>query len=387
MQLASIELTLIRVTPKTTYLFVELETADGVRGLGDASMSHDDAATAAYLRTLFDRHCAGRDVAEIGSLVEALREAAGSWPTVPLAAACSGMEQALWDLRGRQLGAPLHALLGGSRRDRVPLYANVNRGLVDRSVESFARRAREAVAAGFGTIKIAPFDGVEPAALREAKTQELIQVGVARIEAVREAIGPDVALRVDCHGRFDLETGVAVAERLRPVGLDWFEEPVRVAPSSGSGLSAEQELERVVELSNDLAPRSPFPLAGGEYLWGVAQFGRLIEGGAMDYVMPDVKYCGGVWELQRIAALADAYEVGFSPHNPGSPVATLFSAHVCAAAPNMDLLELQWGELPWRHEMLSPAEPVEFGTIAVPNGPGLGARLDRERVRSLEIPI
>jgi galactonate dehydratase len=387
MKIARLDRTLIRVSPKTTYLFLELETETGQRGLGDASMSHDDSGTAGEAVRLFEAFLEGMSLDRIGELIESMRAELGAYPPLALAAAASGLEQALWDLRGQQLGLPIHALLGGIRRERVPLYANINRGLLDRSPESFARRAGEAVAAGFGTVKIAPFDDVEPDRLNEPGVRAAIDRGVERIMAVRAAIGEKTRLRVDCHGRFELEESVALTRRLAPARLDWFEEPIRVSPQNVKHADPEAELTEVIDISVALAPRIDLPLSGGEYLYGIRQFERFMGSGSYRFVMPDVKYCGGVWEMQRIATLADARGVAFTPHNPGSPVASLHSVHVCAAAPSMDLLEFQWMELPWRAEMVEPIELVSEGQAIVPSAPGLGARLNREVVERYRVEL
>jgi galactonate dehydratase len=320
----------------------------------------------------------GREVAEIGSLVDGLLAAGrrdGPAPRLPLATAVSALEQALWDLRGQQVGLPIHALLGGARRRSIPLYANINRGLTERTPEAFGRRAAEALAAGFEAVKCAPFDDLRPGGQARPEGRPALELGIARIESAREALGPGPALMVDCHERFDPATAVEVARRLEPTRLRWFEEPV---PMYAPGVLARCLAEGFGELG-EVGRQIPFALTAGEKLYGLEQFGRLFETARPAYTMPDVKHCGGIWELLRIGTLAEAEGIAMSPHNPGSAVATLVSAHLAAALPCFDLLEFQWGELDWRAELIEPAERVIVGMLEVPERPGLGARLN-ERV-------
>jgi galactonate dehydratase len=392
--LSALEIICLRANPRTTLLFVQLHTREGPIGLGEASMAHADGLVARTARSLFDRTLAGRPVDDIGQLIEELRHNLSSWPTVPEATALSGLEQALWDLRGQQIRQPLHALFGGMRRAHVPLYANINRGTRDRSPQGFASHARAAAEDGFSVIKCAPFDGVEPGRLREPPVVRAIELGVHRVTAVREAIGPNVELEVDCHGRFDVETAVDVAQRIAPLRPRWYEEPIRVHPEFPLLDGAPHEPGHTVEPDHydfaglaEVARRIQIPLASGEYLFGIQQVRRLMEAHAVRFLMPDVKHCGGLWEAVQIGSLAAAFGVAISPHNPSGPVATLASAHVAAALPSFDLLEYQWGEVEWRISLLDPPERREGSDLVVPQEPGLGARLNPAVVAAHRIPL
>src|SRR5262245_23410860 len=149
MRLKGLEAIRLRATPRTTHLLFELATDDGRTGLGDGSLAASDAAVAAGAQELFTEVLVGRPVESIAGLIDELRRRAGDEPGIDRATAVSALEQALWDLRGQEVGLPLWALLGGRRRERIPLYANVNRGIVERSPESFAKHAAAAIEAGF----------------------------------------------------------------------------------------------------------------------------------------------------------------------------------------------------------------------------------------------
>ena len=347
------------------WVFVRVHTDEGLVGLGEASHG-GNALVQAYLEHRLRRELVGRDPLQIEPLVtEMLARASGR----AAATAVSAVEQALCDLWGQALGRPIWGLLGGRHRDHVVLYANVNRATFDRSPAGFAESARRAAADGFRAVKCAPFDDVHYRYPDRAANLQGIATGVARVVAIREAIGPDVRLMVDCHSRFDVPTAIKVAQELAPLNLTWLEEPVPDCDLDG--------LERVRE-------RGGMPIAGGESLIGRVGFWETVRRRTLDVIMPDVKHTGGVLELRKIAAMAEACRLSVSPHNPSGPISTLASVHVCAAIPNFLTLEFPWGETPWRGELLTPREVVADGAIAVPERPGLGFTLNEEVVRAHE---
>ena len=216
---------------------------------------------------------------------------------------------------------------------------------------------------GFRAVKAAPFDGFPAAGSPAAVIDAAVESGIASVAAMREAIGPDVELMVDCHSFFDVPLAERVARRLEPQQLAWYEEPV--AP------------ERIEE-TREIRRRIKQPMAAGEILYGVAGFAPLSRDRTVHVIMPDVKHCGGLLELTRIAAAAENDGVTVAPHNPSGPVSTAASIQVCAVLKNFRLLEFQWGEVAWRHDLLNPPERFENGAIRVPERPGLGVDLNEE---------
>jgi galactonate dehydratase len=184
---------------------------------------------------------------------------------------------------------------------------------------------------------------------------------------MRDAVDPDTDIMVDCHSFFDVDLAVRVAKELEGVRLAWYEEPV-----------APEKLEETLAIRK----RVNQPMAGGEVLFGVTGFAPLSRTRAVDVIMPDVKHCGGLLELTRIAAMADADGVAVAPHNPSGPISTAASVQVCAVLRNFRLLELQWGEVPWRGELLDPPEQFVNGSIAVPSRPGFGVALNDKVARA-----
>lgn len=339
------------------WLFVRVRTDAGLVGVGEASQA-GNAMVRAYLANRLAPALRGRDPTRIEPLVGELLAAASGRAA---ATAVSAVEQCLWDLWGQSLGQPIWALLGGRYRDRIPLYANVNRGTRDRSADAFAASARGAVADGFRAVKCAPFDGVDCRRPDRAANAAGIRLGIERVAAVRAAVGPEVRVMVDCHGRFDVATALLVARELEGLSLAWLEEPVPEADLDG--------LERIRD-------RAAMPIAGAESLIGRAGFWETVRRRTLDVIMPDVKHAGGILEARKIAAMAEAARIAVSPHNPSGPVSTMASVHLAASIPNFLALEYPWGEADWRGRLLAPAEVVVGGEIEVPARPGLGFALD-----------
>ncbi len=353
----------VPVNARGGWLFVELLTSAGAIGLGEASHSGHDRGCVAVIERLVTS-LLGRDPTDPREIRDRLLRAAVD--RVRQTAVCA-LEQACWDLAGQAAGMPIHSLLSDGhppRMDAIPLYANINRGNQQRTPESFAVRAVAAVAAGFTAVKLAPFDEVQPG-MPAAQALAAAEHGIRRVEAVRQTIPAGVDLLVDCHWRFDVESAIILGRMLAERGAAWFEDPVRAPPTL--------PLKRI-------RAGQPLPVAAGELCFGMEPFRDLIEGEACDVVMPDVKHCGGIDFLCEIAHIAAAGGVSCSPHNPSGPVATYHSAHCLAAIPGGGHLEYQWDEVDWRAEVVDPPERIDRGMLAVPTGPGLGHRLNREHL-------
>lgn len=372
LRVTDIELLPVRATERTVWLIVRLRTDAGLTGLGEASdafgflntTQEDAARMAAELRRFFD-HVRGKSPLEIGAYRLA-GEAQAARGGLVAATAFSAIEQALWDLAGKALEVPTYALFGGKVRDTVPIYANINRATKPRTPEGFAQAARAAVGEGYKSIKAAPFDGFPAPDAPAREVEAFVKTGIAAVAAMREAVGPQVELMVDCHGFFDVPLALHVARRLEPQNLTWYEEPV-----------PPDQVEQTVEIRRQVRQ----PMAGGELLFGVAGFAPLIRRRAVDVIMPDVKHCGGLAELVKIAAAAESEGLAVAPHNPSGPVSTAASLQVCAVLKNARLLELQWGEAGWRSDVLNPPERFENGAARVSDRPGFGVELNDEAVR------
>jgi galactonate dehydratase len=361
----------VRVTLRTCWSFVELVDAEGRIGAGEGTLAAHEAAIA--------RRFAACRPALIGRAPDDLEPVAARSPGDALAAfaVASAIDQAAWDLVAQRRGASMSETLGGRRRERVRLYANLNRGTGVRTPEGFAGQARRAVADGFDAVKIAPFDGVTLRGDERAPVDDaLLDAAFARIAAVRAEIGAKRQLLVDCHWRLNRRTAEAVLDATAPYRLYWLECPV----------PERAELLGTLCALRARANAHGVRLAGCEQMSLVGGFLPYARAGAYDVMMPDVKYAGGLREMLAIADVLDEHGVGFSPHNPSGPVAHAASLHVCATVRNVELLEVQYRETPYFGALVAHALPEPTnGASDVPRTPGLGVKLDPAAVAALRV--
>lgn len=360
-RLAHADLQLLRITARTVWAFLRLETTDGRIGWGEATLPNDWQA----LRPAADRLLPAL-TGEIAApaLADPCRTGAQGQAE---AALVSSLDMALLDLEGQARGLPIHALLGGAVRDRIPLYANINRRTVDRTPEAFAAGARVAAEAGYAMFKLAPFDDITPERCAAGDVAALVDAGLARIAATREAIGPTATLRVDCHWRFDPATAAAVIEASAGLALDWIECPIPETPEA---------VPSIVALRRRAAGHG-IRLAGLEMGTSPAAFAPYLEAGAYDVIMPDVKYLGGLARFQELAEFARRHGAIVSPHNPTGPICHAASLHVAAVLPELDSLEVQFDETPLFDALVGgPVSAVADGAAALPPGVGLGVAID-----------
>jgi galactonate dehydratase len=362
MRIAAVEFLGVNVTPKTNWSFLLTRTADGCAGLGECTLANQDAGLAAEVGRL-NALVSGEDARARNRLSRMLPHAPGGLVGHTV---LSAFEQSLWDLAGQQAGQPIHALLGGALRDPVPLYANINRG-AERSPAGFAAAARRAQAAGFTAFKLAPFD---PIVWEDGANAPAYAEGLARIAAVRAAVGREAELMVDAHWRFSPGGAARLIADVAEFTLHWLECPIAEANHA--------EIRRLRGLANARGMR----LAGAESLSGLAAYRAILDAGCYDVWMPDIKHCGGHEEMRRIAALALSGGVEIAPHNPTGPAAHAHSLHVTAALPNATRLEVQFGETERFFTLLGGAT-LRFagGAGALPQAPGLGCALDEDAAR------
>lgn len=284
--------------------------------------------------------------------------------------AISGIDIALWDILGKSLGVPCHKLWGGPVRDYVRLYCHLGGGKMEDFYETspadagrFAELAQRAVEEGFTAFKTMavpetmPLEGMRP-----------IRYAEKCVAAMRQAVGDDIDIMVDCHARPSPRMGVLFAKAIEPYNLYWFEEPCW--PESIDGLA---EVQRAVKT----------PIATGERLITQHAFRYLLEKRAVSILQPDITHCGGLSEARRIAAMAEAYRVALAPHNPQGPVSTAASLELGFATPSYIICESVHEDVPWRRDVVSEGFVVEpKGRIVRPSSrPGLGIEIDEEEVR------
>ena len=364
--LHSATLHFVRITHKTCWSFLRLHTKDGRTGEGEATLTGQEGAlltAAERLVPLLFKEIARSEPANFAQ--------AHAPSGIEEASIVSAIDQALWSLKANAKGQALAQALG-VQRERIPVYANINRRTEQRTPEGFATSARTAMAAGHVAFKVAPFDEVSPHVCAQDDGVRAMQPGLARVAAVREAVGSRARLMVDCHWRFDEPTAAALNEAAARLGVYWIECPL---PEVDGNIPA---LKRLRRQCNGLGMRQ----AGLETSVGWDSFRPYCEGAAYDVVMPDMKYAGGIHEIQRTATGCAALGIQVSPHNPSGPICHAASLQVSATLDAFDMLELQFDESPLFDALVDePFAPVEGGHTVPPPGSGLGVSLDEAVLR------
>ncbi len=341
---------------RANYIFFKLRTDTGLEGLGEATVEWNEKAIGAALEELGE-FLIGKDPFATDFLIQTMHRNS-YWRTgVVLRSALSGAEAALFDIKGKALGVPVYELLGGKHRDTVACYGN---GWFSgaKTAEDFARKASEAVAMGFRGLKWDPFGAAYLEMDRPARNRT-----IEIVEAVRAAVGPDIDLMIEVHGRLNVPTAIAMARALARFEPRWFEEPV--PPESIDALA-------------DVRANSPIPIAAGERYFEPERFMELIYKRAADILQPDVGHVGGMLEAQKIAAMAHARFLPVAPHNPTGPVVNAMTLHFAATIPNFCILETISVDVPWRKEIVRESLKFDNGSITIPAVPGLGLELDED---------
>lgn len=364
-----------RSEPDREYVFVQVETDEGITGWGEITTYPGLVANRAVCAML--REIAPSLIGDDAARIEAMTIKLGAIFTYTgtrgaASALTSAIDIALWDILGQSLGVPISALLGGAVRETIPLYTHYGYAeTIAEAVESARLQVRE----GAKAIKTDPFwhemrhkgtaitDGqISPAGE---------QWGVDLIAAVREAVGPEIELLIDCHGLYDVPTAVRLAHRLAPYAITWFEEPV--SPLAYRALAT-------------VRGQIPTRICVGERLHTRLDFLPIFHEGLADYVMPDVTWAGGISELKKIATMAEAYGIPISPHDASGPVNVLAGAHVGMTVPNFYRLEARRVTLDSYNVLLEEPLVTRDGALIMPERPGLGLAMNMEYLRAHAAP-
>lgn len=358
MQITTVE-TFVVDFYRTNIVIVRVGTDAGIVGLGEATLEGKERAVQGAIAELAEA-VVGLDATRIsGTIYELGRN--WYWRGGPvIMTALSALEMALWDISARELGVPVSRLLGGSTRDRVRAYANGWFSGAE-SPEDYAAAAKRTVATGFRGLKWDPFENYDLVI-----TTEQLDRAVAQIDAVRVAVGPDVELFIEAHGRFDVRHATMVSQEIAQFRPVWFEEPC-----------PPDNLDALI----DVRRRSPVPVAAGERWFGRQAFIPALARQAVDFVQPDVTHAGGLAELAFVSTLAAASYVGFAPHNPSGPLSTAATLQLGAVLPNFRYLEIMATDVPWRPEITSERLTLTpEGDVVIPEGIGLGIEIDPEAI-------
>lgn len=341
---------------RTNWVFVKVYTDEGIEGVGEATLEYKEKALYGAVEHIRE-YMIGKNPLDIEKHYHDIYRDA-YWRGGPvLMSALSAVEMALWDILGKVLNVPVYQLLGGKIHDRVRIYIN-GWFAGAKTPEEFGDKARAAVQRGVTAMKWDPF-GKNYLNISNKDLNEALRC----VAAVREAVGPDVDLLIEGHGRFDVPTGIKIAKELEQFKPMFFEEPV--PPDNLEALKAVRD-------------KSPVAISAGERLYGRRDFIELFENRAADYIQPDISHAGGIMELKKIASMAEAYYIPFAPHNPSGPVANAATLQLAACCPNFEILEIMYSDVEWRKDVVSESLEYQDGYITIPDKPGLGIEINED---------
>lgn len=352
-------LTTFLVPPR--WLFVRIDTDQGISGWGEPVVEGRAHTVAAAVEELAD-YLVGKDPRHIEDHWSVLYRGGFYRGGPVLMSAIAGIDQALWDIKGKHLGVPVHTLLGGPVRERIRVYSWIGG---DRPADT-AKAAKDAVARGFTAVKM---NATEE--MHFVDTHAKVQRVLENVQAVRDAVGPDIGLGLDFHGRVHKPMAKVLMRELLPFKLMFIEEPV---------------LSDHLEAIPELAAISPAPIALGERLYSRYDFKRVFTTGGVDIIQPDPSHAGGITETHKIAAMAEAYDVALALHCPLGPIALAANLQLDAICHNAFIQEQSLGiHYNATNDLLDYVTDrsvfaYEDGFVSIPGGPGLGIEVNEAYV-------
>jgi galactonate dehydratase len=339
------------------WVLVKVETSEpGLYGWGEATLEWKTKGVAGAVEDL-SVLILGQDPRRIEHIWQIMHRQYFWRGGITNCSAMSGIDQALWDIKGKELGKPVCELLGGPVRDTLRLYDHLGGGSLEGMYktggpEQFADLAQRSVDKGFTAIKAMPIPVAE--LIESAST---LKQAARCVEAMRRAVGDHIDIMLELHARTTPAAAIQFGRLLVDYNPYWYEEPCWP-----------EHAEALLEVKRAL----PFPIATGERLVGRWEFRELLEKRAVSIIQPDVSHCGGISEARRIAAMAETYLVPVACHNPQGPVSTAASLHVGFAVPNYLIQEVVRADVPWRNDILIEPLDVDKGVVSAPAKPGLG---------------
>ncbi|WP_324665000.1 galactonate dehydratase [Haloarcula sediminis] len=352
---------LYEVPPR--WLFLRLETSEGIVGWGEPVVEGRARTVRTAVEELLDTYLLGKDPMRIEDHWQTMYRGGFYRGGPVLMSAIAGIDQALWDIKGKHHDMPVYELLGGKARDRMRVYQWVGG---DRP-EGVADAAREKVEAGFTALKMNA-----TAELRRVDSPSAIRAAEDRLAAVRDAVGEKIDIGVDFHGRVSKSMAKKLAAALEPYDPMFIEEPV--LPEHNDALP-------------ELASHTTTPIATGERMFSRWDFKEVFEDGCVDIIQPDLSHAGGITEVKKIASMAEAYDVAMAPHCPLGPIALAACLQVDACTPNALIqeqsLDIHYNETSDVQDYLKDPSVFQYrdGYVDLPEGPGLGIDIDHSYVR------
>jgi galactonate dehydratase len=343
------------------WIFVRIETSEpGLHGWGEATTEWKTKGVVGAVEDL-SQLLIGQDPLRVEHLWQVMYRQYFWRRGIVNLSALSGIDQALWDIKGKESGKPVYELLGGPVRDTLRFYDHLGGGTLEGmygtvTPEEFGERIQESIDQGFTAVKAMPIPVSEP-----VENPKVLKHAARCVEAMRKVAGDDVDIMVDLHARTTPAAAIQFGRLLADYNLYWYEEPCW-----------SEHVEALVEVARAL----PFPIATGERLVTRWEFRELLEKRACAIVQPDVCHCGGISEARRIAALAETYLTSVACHNPVGPVSTMASAQVAFAIPNYLIQEMVRKDVAWRNDVVEGELLLEKGVCQPPRRPGLGIEVN-----------
>ena len=352
---------------KYNWTLLKIFTDEGYTGVGEATNWPGSSVVEAAARHVGER-VVGMDPMKTELIWSTLyRDLNWIGPYGASLCGISGIDMALLDLKGKVLGVPCYELLGGAYRTAIPLYANYWFLGGGKNAEDYAQQAIKVKEAGFTGLKFDPFAHTSylygkhlTTNLSLSRTEQELAYSIS--QAVREAVGADMDIMIETHAMLNFKTAITMADKLAPLDITWYEEPV--GPENADTLRSVRER---------LHPAVSICVGERHY----TRFGILpvLERRICDVIMPDITRCGGPTEMKKMATMAEAYQVMVAPHNPNGPLSTLASGHVCAAIPNFFRQEFMLMDVPWRDTVIDHPLDIQQGELILSDRPGLGVDL------------
>lgn len=349
---------------KPRWLFVKITTDTGIEGWGEAVLEGKATVVEEAIK-VFGLDIIGKNPLQIEYLWNLLYRGAFYRGGAILLSALSGIEQALWDIKGKHFNAPVWEMLGGKCRDRIRMYAHIARGNDDADTSELCANAKDLVQEGFLSLKIPLHCPV-----RHVDTFQKVEEYVNQFAAIREAVGYGIDIGIDFHGRVSPAMAMIYIKELEPYRPMFIEEPV---------------LPENVDALAEIARKTTIPIATGERLFTTWGFREVLEKQAAQILQPDLCHCGGILQTFKIAAMASNYYCSMAPHNPLGPIALAASLQVDTCIDNFTAQEHP--TMRSKHDLgvdiLKEPFVIKDGYIDVPYGPGLGIDVDEEVVKSM----
>ncbi len=355
------QLELFTVPPR--WLFLKISTDEGYAGWGEPIVEGQAGTVRGAVQDMSD-YLLGRDPLQIEDIWQSLFRARFYRGGPVMMSAIAGVNQALWDIKGKYFGVPIYELLGGKVRERMQVYAGIGG---DRPAD-VARQAQQRKDEGLRAVKMGAVNEVH-----FMDTYAHIDEAVARVASVRQQVGNDFSIAVDFHGRVHKPMAKMLIKELEPYHLMFVEEPI--LPMHNESLL-------------DLKRSTSIPIATGERMYSRWDFKSILSEGSVDIIQPDVSHAGGISEVFRIAAMAEAYDVALAPHCPLGPIALAACLQVDAVAYNALIQEqslgIHYNRAADLLDYLADATVFDYrdGFVALPTAPGLGIEIDEEKVRA-----